>query len=178
MDDFDWDFSGDDSTDIYWGSRRRGSGCFLIAVGLFFALVLAFSALVWMLQHKRQIEIVVFFAFVGAGGWFARGYVAPLFARRSRPDASAAPMLLAQAKPGPVHTTGLVGVSAAPLHAPLGAPPCAFFRIVVDSPNHPGRVLFEARSADELVLDDGGGNKLVVHLDGAKWLVQRCHEMS
>jgi hypothetical protein len=172
MDDFDWDFS-DDAIARRDRDLRFDAGCFLAVV----AMVFVIAALLWIVRHRRQVEIVMFFAFLAGGGWLARGYVTPLF-RRRKPDLSPPPTPLADLKPGAVHTTGLVGVSAPALHAPLGAPPCAFFRIVVDSPSHPGHVLFEARSADELVLDDGGGNKLVVHLDGVKWLVHRFHEMS
>ena len=170
MDDFDWDFSLDVGTrrDREW---RFEVGCFFFVV----AMVLAFVVLVWLFHHRRQVEVVLFFAFLAGAGFFARGYVTPLFQRREKLDASAAPTPLAAMKPGPVHTTGLVGISAPPLHAPLGAPPCAFFRIIVEGE---GRVLFESRSADELVLDDGGGNKLLVRLDGAKWLFHRWHEMS
>jgi hypothetical protein len=66
---------------------------------------------------------------------------------------------------------------AAPIHAPLGAPPCVFFRIVIEPLDHPGAAIFEARSADEIVLEDGSGAKVVVRLDGAAWRVKRRHEI-
>ena len=84
------------------------------------------------------------------------------------------PMPLADIEPGAVHTAGLVGFTEEPRHAPLGAPPCVFYRIVVESN---GAILFEGRSADEITLGDGSTAHVVVHLDGATWRVSRCHEM-
>ncbi len=172
MDDFDfeWDFSDDD--DPYHGGRN--SGCLWLTVGL---LVVLFS-FVWIIHHKRQVELIVFVGLLGGAAYLGRGYVTPLFARRGpRPDASATPTPLAQVKPGSVHTAGLVGLGAPPVHAPLGAPPCVFFRVLIEPMLQPGNVLFEARSADELVLDDGMGKRVVVRLDGARWLVERQHEI-
>jgi hypothetical protein len=96
--------------------------------------------------------------------------------RASRADASALPVPLADVKPGPVHTAGLVGVGDVAKHAPLGAPLCTFYRVVVEALHEPGKVLFEGRSADDITLDDGSGTKLTVHLDSAKWLVSRKRE--
>src|SRR5262245_5195345 len=120
MDDFDWDFSDDDD---YYGRRgnwRFQAGCLLVIGAIIFAII----AVAWIVHHRRQIEVVLFFAILATGGWLARGYFTPLFQRRPRLDSTATPTPLAQLKPGAVHTTGLVGLGAAPLHAPLGAPAC------------------------------------------------------
>lgn len=70
------------------------------------------------------------------------------------------------------HTTGLVGVGAEPVVAPLGGQPCAWFRCRVEDIER-GEVLYAACSADDIVLDDGQGARVRVHVDGATFKFSR-----
>ncbi len=176
MDDFDWewDFTIEDRS----YRHRRGLGCGAILVFFPVFLFLFLLTFVWVLHHRRQLEVVIFVGLVATVAWLARGYVTPYFRLASPKDANAPPTTLAEVKEGLVHTTGLAfGVTAPVLHDPIYGTPCVFFRVVVEPVDRPGTILFESRSADEIVLDDGSGNRVVVRLDGAKWLVQRQHDV-
>jgi hypothetical protein len=174
VDDFDFDFDFDLSN---IGDRRIGcggravSGCFVIALP-----IVIFISILWFARHTR--EVVLGACVVAAIGviYVARGSLLGLGQKPKRKDASALPTPLADVQPERLtHTAGLVGIHAEPHRTPLDAPPSVFYRVVIE---HGGAIVFEGRSADVLMLEDGSGGKLAVHLDGAKWLVKRRHELT
>jgi hypothetical protein len=173
--DIEWDFT----VDHRYGRHRSGCGCQAILMGIFVAIFGTLALVAWVLHHRRQIELVVFFGLVVTAAYLGRGYITPLFASRAvKQDADAPPTPLQDVKPGFVHTMGLVGGVAAPiLHDPLRGTPCVFFRVVVEPFDQPGKILFESRSSDALALDDGSGCRVTVPLEGARWLVERQHEI-
>jgi hypothetical protein len=141
-------------------------GCaFMALMGVAVAI---FIAIVFVITRDRAV------AGAGAAGL---AVIAAVLLRRSmrskadaapRSDPTAVPVPLADLQPGrAAHTAGLVAASVHP--GPLGAPDCVFHRVVVTD-GDPDRVVYDARSADEIVLDDGGGAELVVPLAGAQWL--------
>ena len=155
--------------------RRMGCGCYSAVI----AIVLSLMVLAWLVRHRRQVEIGAFVACIGAAGYLARQPILERLKRSKPLDATAVPVPLASVEAGkPTHTAGLVGLGAAPLHPPFGAPPCAWYRVFVEPAGQPGVPLFSSRSADDLVLEDGMGAQLTVRIDGAKWLVQRRHEIA
>ncbi|HSQ61557.1 MAG TPA: hypothetical protein VLM85_00025 [Polyangiaceae bacterium] len=177
---FDYDDAGDaliGPRRARW-RRRRGCYSFIVTTALFV------MAAIWLVAHRRQVEVAVFVACVGAAGYLARrpvldGIKSGLFKSVKTLDATAVPVPLASVQPGKtIHTAGLVGLGAAPLHPPFGAPPCAWYRVFVEPAGQPGAHLFSSRSADDLVLEDGMGAQLTVRIDGARWLVQRRHEIA
>ena len=171
--DFD-DRYDDDAIFTTLHRRRSGCGCYSAVM----AIVLSLMALAWLVAHRRQVEVAVFVACVGTAGYLARRPILGLFERHEHLDATAVPVPLAKLEPGkPTHTAGLVGLGAAPLHPPFGAPPCAWYRVFVEPAGQPGTHLFASRSADDLVLEDGMGARLAVRIDGARWLIRRRHEL-
>jgi hypothetical protein len=172
MGDFDFDIDSDDTYASGYG--RQGCGCGAFLVG---ALVV-FIALVWLFHHKRPVELAVIVGCLVTVAYLGRGPALAFVRRPTRLDPKGLPTPLAKVEVGQsTHTAGLVGMNVAPMHAPLGAPPCVFFRIVIEPLDRPGAVIFEARSADEIVLEDGSGAKVIVRLDGVAWRVKRRHEI-
>lgn len=117
-------------------------------------------------------------AFVGLAVCFALVALYERLRRAREFDKSAVPVALADVKIGQAtHTTGLVGIRGETHHAPLGAPSvCVFHRVVVENVET-GTIVLDTRSSDELVLEDGVGARLHVHLDGARLLFARHHEV-
>lgn len=149
---------------------RDGCGCQGCFAMIFFSLV----AITWIGAHRHQIvKTAVVVVGVASAAVLAReGLRRMHFARKGA--LADGPVPLAQVAPGFVHTAGLIGIAAAPLSAPLASAPCVFFRVTVTDDGLP---LFEARSADELVLEDGADAKLTVKLDAAKWQLDRTYEV-
>ncbi len=170
-------FDGSWSDDGTNRSQPGCSGCLAVG-GIFVGIIVFIFAFFWLITHKRQVELIVVVGLVGAAAYFGRGYLFALFDRRgARAELGTMPTPLADVKAGALtRAAGLVGVNAPTQHAPLGAPPCVFFRVVVEGVD-PSGVIFEGRSADELLLEDGMGAKLLVRLDGAKWLGKRSHDL-
>src|ERR1700690_1033545 len=151
MSDFDFDFDFRSGDGEY---RRPGCGC---AVAIAFAFLIVF-AIAWLVAHRRQVELVAIVALLALAAYLARDRLAQALQWFRRPRASADPSTmptpLANVRVGPVHTAGLVGFTGGGAHhAPLGAPPCVFFRIIIEPVDHPGAAIFEGRSADEIVLE-------------------------
>jgi hypothetical protein len=147
--------------------------------GCLVTVFLVLFAVTWTLTHRQQImhggvSVLVATVIVG-GGYFALTYAQRRRAERPpKPrDPSAGPMPLAQVEPGKnVHTTGLVHPPQT-VRTPFDDEACAFYRITIETANAPHSTVYSARSADELLLDDGGGATLIVKLDDARWKLGR-----
>ena len=148
-------------------------GCFGVAIfGVF--------GVAWLITHRRQIlhgglSILVATVIVGTLYLALTRWLPQLVARRSARralDPRAGPTLLADVRSGNVHTAGLV-VGAA-LRAPIENTPCVYYAITVETSDG-ARVLYSARSADELPLGDGGDAKIIVKLERATWKIDREH---
>ncbi len=152
--------------------RLRGCvGCMAIAIGG--CVLLCFAA--WVL-HEQRLKWVLALAIGGPSMAILGREVARRTHWRKKLQAGAMPTPLANLLPGPVYTAGLVGFNMAPKPAPLGVPPCEFYRVVVTAVGF-SDVMFEGRSSDELVLEDGLGAKLTVKLDGVGWHITRSREL-
>ncbi len=170
MDDFDFDLSNIGDRRVGCG-RRAVTGCFVVALP-----IVIFISIFWFARHMREVAFGV--CIVAAAGvvYAARGSLLGVGQKPKRKDASALPTPLADVQSERLtHTAGLVGIHTQPHRTPLDAPPSVFYRVVIEQE---GTIVFEGRSADVLMLEDGTGGKLAVHLDGAKWLVKRRHELA
>jgi hypothetical protein len=174
-DDFDVDF---DTYGYRYGYGRRGSGCGCLTLAFFGAIGTLWLA-VWLFAHRHQIELVVAVGGFSTAIYLMRAPIVRAFHHARGVDPTAVPVALAAVKAGaPTHTAGLVGIGAESYHAPLGAPSkCVFHRVVVER-IHPHQVILEARSSDDIVLDDGMGARIRVHLDGVAWSFARKHEIT
>ncbi|HEY1959537.1 MAG TPA: hypothetical protein VGH28_28190 [Polyangiaceae bacterium] len=152
-----------------------GFGCAFS--GLFLILGTGLIVVGWILLHLHQVKALVA-ATVGmvSVGILAREVIRRAPRRTPRAKLGAMPTPLASLEPGLVTAAGLVGFTEHARHAPLGAPPCIFYRVVVTASDHPDKILFESRSADAITLEDGAGAKVVVQLDGARWHMPRDHQ--
>jgi hypothetical protein len=138
---------------------------------------IAFVACVYGSQHRSFVPAAMAVVGCAALAVLGREVLRRWPPRERRVDRSAEPVPLADLEPGRVLTAGLVGVGTEPKPAPFGAPPCVFYRVVIELDDPPGGVLYEGQSADELVLEDGAGAKVIVHLEGAKWKLRRSRDL-
>jgi len=147
-----------------------GSGC----QGCFAIVFVVLFTIGWIGAHRHQIVKAGALG-VGAASVavLAREGLRRLRRRRVQREEKDGPVPLAQIAPGLVHTAGLVGIHAPPIEVPLEGAPCVFYRIVLTDDGIP---LFETRSADAIVLEDGAGATLTVKLDGATWKLDRAFE--
>ena len=160
--------------DLDFGNSRGNDGCGCLVYGVL-GVVFAVS---YVVAHARQIRLAVIIGVcVFCGVVVVREVLRRIPPRRSPAStvAGALPTPLAEIKPGIASVAGLVGFSEQPRNAPLGAPHCVFYRVLVSRFDDPDKVVFESRSADAITLEDGAGAKVVVQLDGAKWRMTRFH---
>jgi hypothetical protein len=159
MDDWSWSSDSDE-----------GFGCWPVVAFVTLIALFLLAAIVFGFLRVHGKQIVIGLASIAA-------VVAVVYAAMMRtsqgPKLGGLPMPLADIKPGVVHTAGLVGFSDPPRNAPFGAPPCVFYRVVVEEND---KLVFEGRSVDAIQLGDGASAKLVVHLDGATWQLGRAHD--
>ncbi len=155
--------------------QAKGCGC---GVGAIVACVVFIFTVVWMGSHAKQVHALIAVACACVALWLARAPLRAMFHRARGLDPTAVPVPLASVKVGePTHTTGLVGIGEKPHHAPLGAPAmCVFHRVVIEGIES-RKIVIEVRSSDDLVLEDGMGARVRVHLDGARLLFTRHHDL-
>jgi hypothetical protein len=156
---------------------NRPRGCGYAAYPALLLVAFLVLTVLWMAMHRHALETAAVVVIeVGLAALLVRELVRRYPARAKRLDPSGVPVPLAEVTAGVVHTAGIVGFFGQPLNGPLGTPPSMFYRVLVEATDrHPPEVLFEGRSADEIVLEDGSGAKIVVKLDGARWLIDRYH---
>ena len=165
-------FLDDDLDD--WDDGPSGPGCAFNSLFLILAAMLIVVG--WIFLHLRQAKALVgtTVLLVSVGVLAREAY--RRIPRRRRRAKSGMPTPLAALQPGLATVAGLVGFTEQPRSAPLGAPRCVFYRVLVSTFDAPDEIVFESRSADAITLEDGAGAKLVLQLDGATWRMKRNHD--
>jgi len=164
-----FDFAGDQN-------RDGGCGCIVFALVMFVSCGVLGVAFVLVHLHQIKVAVGVTVAVFSAAVLAREGLRRLPARRRSAATAKGAlPTPLASIEPGLASVAGLVGFTEQPRNAPLGAPHCVFYRVLVSRFDQPEEILFESRSADAITLEDGAGAKVVVQLDGATWRMTRFH---